>query len=113
MSNFFKSEMVRGDIQEMAELQQFCMRSMVAFPVLSKEKKCQYFDVLEQLIEKQKIFHARVSLSDDPEAIDMAETMKQGALLLGATHGQSLGSMYDDLLERIQEMRYQLETQEY
>lgn len=113
MSNFFKSEMVRGDIQEMAQLQEFCMRSMVAFPVLNKTKKLQYFDVLEQLIEKQKIFHARVSLSDDPEAIDMAETMRQGAVLLGAMPNQSLGSMYDDLLERINEMRYQLDAQEY
>jgi hypothetical protein len=111
MSNFFRSEMVRGDIQEMAELQQFCMRSMVAFPVLSKEKKLQYFEVLEQLIEKQKIFHARVSLSEDPEAVDMAESMKQAAVMLGATPDQNIGSMFDDLIEKVRVMKEQLEDQ--
>ncbi len=41
MSNFFQSEMVRGDLQEMAEMQQFCMRSMMSFPVLSLDKQLQ------------------------------------------------------------------------
>ena len=95
----------------MAELQQFCMRSMVAFPVLSKEKKLQYFEVLEQLIEKQKIFHARVSLSEDPEAVDMAESMKQAAVMLGATPDQNIGSMFDDLIEKVRVMKEQLEDQ--
>jgi hypothetical protein len=111
MGNFFKSEMVRGDLQEMAELQQFCMRSMVAFPVLTKEKKLQYFEVMEQLIEKQKIFHARVCLSDDPEAQEMAESMKQAAIMLGATPNQTMGAMFDDLLEKVRVMKQQLEAQ--
>lgn len=111
MSSFFKSEMVRGDLQEMAELQQFCMRSMVTFPVLPKEKKMQYFEVLEQLIEKQKIFCARISLSDDPEAIEMAESIKQSAILLGATPSQTITSMFDDLLEKVRVMRSNLEAQ--
>ena len=96
----------------MAELQQFCMRSMVAFAVLNKEKKLQYFEVMEQLIEKQKIFHARICLSDDPEAKEMAESMKQAAVMLGATPNQHMGSMFDDLLEKVRVMQDQLEVQE-
>lgn len=94
----------------MAELQQFCMRSMVAFPVLSVEKKLQYFEVMEQLIEKQKIFHARVALSDDPEAKEMAESMKQAAIMLGATPGQTISAMFDDLIEKVRVMKSQLEA---
>ena len=37
----------------MAELQQYCMRSMYAFPVPA-EKQLEYFDTLITLIEKQK-----------------------------------------------------------
>ena len=44
MSNFFQSEMVRGDLQEMAQLQEFCMRSMMTFPVLSTQKQLDYFN---------------------------------------------------------------------
>jgi hypothetical protein len=111
MSQFFKSEMVRGDIQEMAELQQFCMRSMVAFPVLPPEKKMEYFNVLETLIEKQKIFYARLSLSDDPEAIEMAESMRDAVVMLGASPNDNITSMFDDLLGKVGRMKEKLEAE--
>lgn len=111
MSQFFKSEMVRGDIQEMAELQQFCMRSMVAFPVLPPEKKMEYFNVLETLIEKQKIFYARLSLSDDPEAIEMAESMRDAVVMLGASPNDNIIEMFDDLLKKVGMMKEKLEAE--
>lgn len=111
MSDFFKSELVRGDIQEMAELQRFCFQSMVAFPVLSPTKKMEYFEVLEELIEKQKIFYTRLCLSDDPEATEMAESMKQSSVLLGATPNDSINVMFDDLLDKVAQMKKQLEAQ--
>jgi len=111
MSNFFKSEMVRGDLQEMSDLQQYCMRSMVAFPALSPEKKMEYFNVLETLIEKQKIFYARLKLSDDPEAIEMAENMKDAVVMLGGDPNVSINEMFDGLLEKVSKMKQVLEAQ--
>lgn len=111
MSDFFKSEIVRGDIQDMAELQRFCFQSMVAFPVLSKEKKAEYFTVLEQLIEKQKIFHHRLTLSDDPEAKEMLQSMRDAAVMMGATPGDNILEMFDDLLEKVLIMKSQLEAE--
>ena len=105
MSNFFQSEMVRGDIQEMAELQQFCMRSMMTFPVLSTEKQLEYFDVLETLIEKQKVFYMRLTLSDDPEAKEFIEAMKDGIVLLGAEPTDNLLDMFDELLYKVGELK--------
>ena len=105
MSDFFKNEMVRGDIQEMAELQQYCMRAMMSFPALSPEKQHEYFEVLMTLIEKQKIFYTRLSLSDDPEAKNMQQSMKDGALLLGAEPGDNLLEMFDGLLDKVKEMK--------
>lgn len=112
MGDFFKSEMVRGDIQEMAELQRFCFQSMVAFPVLSKEKKLEYFNVLETLIEKQKIFYTRLCLSADPEAVEMVENMKQAAVMLGATPNENINYMFDDLLQKVSFMKETLAAQE-
>ena len=105
MSDFFKNEMVRGDIQLMAELQQYCMRAMMSFPALSPEKQHEYFDVLMTLIEKQKIFYMRLTLSDDPEAKNMLESMKDGAVLLGAEPGDNLLDMFNDLLEKVEKMK--------
>lgn len=110
MSNFFKSEMVRGDIQEMAELQQYCFRAAQTFPVLSDEKKLEYFNILEELIEKQKIFNTRMSLSDDPEAKEMVESMKVAAVMLGGDANLSIGEIFDDLLSKVQKMKDQLQS---
>ena len=109
--SFFKSEIVRGDIQEMLELQQFCFRSAMNFVLLDPDRKMQYFEALETLIDKQKVFYARAKLSDDPEAKSVIETMKQGVIMLGAEPNTSIESMFDQLLKKVQRMKQQLEAQ--
>ena len=108
--SFFKSELVRGDIQEMMEMQQFCFRSAMNFVLLDDERKLQYFDVLESLIEKQKLFYFRIKLSDDPEAVSVLETMKQGVVMLGATPETPIEHMFDELLNKVQDMRTKLKS---
>ena len=106
---FFQSDIIKGDIQEMLELQQFCFRSAMNFVLLDKDRKLEYFDALEKLIEKQKIFYARAKLSDDPEAKSVIDTMKQGIVMLGATPNTTIESMFDDLLSKVEHMRKQVE----
>ena len=81
------------------------MRAMMSFPALSPAKQYEYFEVLMTLIEKQKIFYTRLSLSDDPEAQDMLKSMKDGAVLLGAEPGDNIMEMFNDLLEKVEKMR--------
>jgi len=108
--SFFQSELVRGNIQEMMELQQFCFRSAMNFVLLDEKRKLDYFEKLELLIEKQKIFHARIKLSDDPEAVSVLETMKQGIVMLGATPGTTVEQMFDELLEKVRFMKDKLQS---
>ena len=108
--SFFQSELVRGDIQEMVELQQFCFRSAMNFVLLDNERKMDYFEKLELLIEKQKTFYFRIKLSDDPEAVSVLETMKQGVVMLGATPDTPIEQMFDELLEKVQMMKQQLDA---
>ncbi len=111
MSKFFQSELVRGDIQEMATLQEFCFRSVVNLALLNKEKKLEYFDALELLLEKQKIFHARLQLSDDPEAKSVIENMTNAVVMLGGDKKLTVNEMFDDLMKKIQSFREQLENE--
>ena len=101
MSKFFQSELVRGDIQEMAALQEFCFRSVTNLALLNKERKMEYFEALRKLLEKQKIFHARLMLSEDPEAKQVAENMKQAVIMLGGNANLDVREMFDDLLTKI------------
>jgi hypothetical protein len=109
--SFFQSELVRGDIQQMLEMQQFCFRSAMNFVLLEKDDKMKYFNVLAELIEKQKTFYFRVKLSDDPEAKSVLETMKQGIVMLGATPGTTIEDMFDELLQKVQVMKEKLEAE--
>ena len=94
----------------MMELQQYCFRAAHTFPVLSNEKKLEYFNVLEELLEKQKIFNTRMKLSDDPEAKDMVESMKMAAVMLGGDPDKTVNEIFDDLGSKIKKMKDQLES---
>jgi hypothetical protein len=80
------------------------------FVLLDHERKLEYFDALERLVEKQKVFYYRIKLSDDPEAKSVCETMKQGIIMLGATPGTPIETMFDELLERVRFMKSKLES---
>ena len=108
-SQFFQSELVRGDIQEMAALQEFCFRSVTNLALLDKERKLQYFEALRKLLEKQKIFHARLMLSDDPEAKQVAANMKQAVVMLGGNANLDVREMFDDLLTKIDAFEEQVD----
>ena len=110
MGNFFKSELVRGDIQEMTALQEFCFRCAMNLSLLDKEEKLEYFEALEKLIEKQKIFHARICLSDDPEAQSVAESIKKAVVLLGGNEELNPNDMFDELLGKVRQFKDVLES---
>ena len=107
---FFQSDIIKGDIQEMLELRQFCFRSAMNFVLLDKDRKLEYFEALEKLIEKQKIFYARAKLSDDPEAKSVVDTMKQGVIMLGATPDTSIEKMFEELVQKVASMKKQTEA---
>ena len=99
MSKFFQSELVRGDIQEMAALQEFCFRSVTNLALLDKERKLEYFEALRKLLEKQKIFYTRIKLSDDEEARSVADNMKNAVVMLGGDPNLNVMDMFDDVLK--------------
>ena len=109
--SFFKSDIVKGDIQEMLELQQFCFISAMNFILLDAGRKLEYFEALEKLIDKQKVFYARAKLSDDPEAKSVVETMRQGVIMLGATPNTTIEEMFDELVDKVAKMKKQVEEE--
>jgi|TARA_B100001996_G_scaffold285421_1_gene225697 hypothetical protein len=103
-SKFFKSELVRGDIQEMMELQQICFKYAMSFPLLNREKKLEYLEALQMMLEKQEIMYARMQLSDDPEAKTVLENMKQGIVMMGADPNKDIKTMFNELREKVEFM---------
>ena len=77
-------------------------------PILPREERIEYFDKMINLIERQKIFYNRLSLSDDPNARELKNQFKQAAIMLGmnAQH-LNMNEIYDDFIQSMSELRQQ------
>lgn len=112
MSEFFKSEMVRGELQEMMDLQQQCFRYAMSFPVLEKERRMEYLEILMSLLEKQEVMYARMSLSDDEEAQTVVENMRNAVVMLGGDPDLTVNDMFMDLRNKVDVMMGKLRGEE-
>ena len=110
MTEFFKSEMVRGDLQDMMELQQTCFRYASSFPILDNERKLEYLEAMIILLEKQKIMYYRMNLSDDKEAQTVVENMRTAVEMLGGNPELTVEDMFADLEKKVNIMIDKLQS---
>ena len=105
MSNFFDSPLVREELEQINELQQEVYGSLIAFPNLSSEEQQEHIDKLSLLLQKQKIMYGRLSLSDDPQAIEMKETMRKSVSLMGFPSGTSVEMLFEGMEKTIEQLK--------
>jgi len=103
VSGFFQSEIVREAIKEMEELQQQIIKDTFKAPIMSKEEKKEHVELMRTFLEKQKNLYFRLSLSDDPEALEMKERIQDAAKILGFD-GNNINELFAEMensLERL------------
>ena len=83
MSEFFESEVVRNTIVELTALQQQLASEMPYLPRMNYNQKVEHLTTLKSFLEKQKLFFFRISLSDDPAAIEMKDRLMDAAKMFG------------------------------
>ena len=102
---FFQSDVVRAELAEIQELQEEVYGALFKFPSMSKEDKQYHVEVLERLIEKQKILYTRLSLSNDPEAQKMKDTILRGAKDMGLPPNVDMNLVFDDIHKMVDVMK--------
>ena len=102
---FFQSDVVRAEIAEIQELQEEVYGALFKFPTMPKEDKQYHVDCLERLIEKQKVLYTRLSLSDDPEAKKMKETIMKGAKDMGLPTNVDMNLVFNDIHKMVDVMK--------
>ena len=108
MSDFFKSEVVQKELQDMGELYMEINRMGL---VLSIDQKREQLHKMMRLIEIQQTMYMRVSLSDDPDAKQLVEQVKNAASMLGMPPEDVGPQFYDTLKENVQNMMDQLQEE--
>ena len=105
MSNFFDSPFVREELEEINELQQEVYGTLLSFSTLPPEEQQEHIDKLSTLLAKQKIMYGRLSLSDDPQAIEMKESMRKSVSLMGFPAGTSIEMLFEGMEKTIQQLK--------
>ena len=106
---FFQSDVVRAEMAEISELQEEIYSNVFKFPTMSKEDQRYHIEVLERLLEKQKVMYTRLSLSDDPEAKMMKDSIIQSAKSMGLPSNVDVNLMFDQMSKMVEMMRGQLD----
>jgi len=102
---FFQSDVVRAELAEIQELQEEIYNNVFKFPSMPKEDKQYHVEVLERLIEKQKVLYTRLSLSDDPDAKKMKENILKGAADMGLPTNVDMNLLFNDLYKMVDVMK--------
>jgi hypothetical protein len=107
--SFFSSEVVRAEMIEITELQEQIYGNIFKFPTMSKDEKIEHVEVLERLLEKQKVLYTRMSLSDDPEAVQMKERIVQSAVMMGMPPGTDMNIIFNNMTKMLDIMKGQID----
>ena len=83
MSDFFDSDIVKEEMETINEMQEEIYSQVFKFPELPLDDQIEHLDSLMELLEKQQILYTRMKLSDDPRAKEIADNVRQSAILMG------------------------------
>ena len=110
MSDFFDSDIVREELQEINDLQLSIYKNAMKFGTFSRDDKVDHIERLTELLERQKVMYTRISLSDDKEAIDLKNHLQKSVELMGFPEGTDMLLLFSGMSNTIENMKSQLDT---
>jgi hypothetical protein len=109
MSGFFDSEQVRESLFELDELQYKLFNELMELPFSDSDKKREHLETMKLFLEKQKVFIFRMSLSDDPDAIEMRNRILDSATMFGLEPGDNINTFFAKMEESIEKLEKSLD----
>lgn len=107
--SFFDSEVVRAEMTEIQELQEDIYRNVFTFPTMNREEKLFHVQMLERLLDKQRVLYTRMSLSDDPEAKEMKDRILDSAKSMGLPPNVDMNVIFSNMSKMIDIMKDQID----
>ena len=98
---FFQSEVVQQELHQMQELYMDINKMGL---MLNATQKREQLDKMMRLIEIQQTMYMRVSLSDDPDAKQLVDQVKNAASMLGMPKEEIGPQFYDKLKDNVRKM---------
>ena len=109
MSGFFDSEVVRDTVLELEDMQRQLAKDVYLIGSYNEEEKREHIALLKAFLEKQKLFFFRVSLSDDPDAVEIKKRVIEAAKMFGYSELDGMDKFFEKLDETIQDLEKSLD----
>jgi len=109
MSSFFDSEFIQQELREINELQESIYGSILTFGGMSREDKLEHIEKMTELLEKQRIMYTRLSLSDDPEAVEIKENLRKSVALMGFPPETDMSILFSSMTKTIEGLKKYLD----
>mgnify|MGYP001241384541 FL=1 len=109
--SFFQSDVVRAEMAEISELQEEVYNNVFKFPTLSKEDQQYHVEILERLLEKQRVMYTRLSLSEDPEAKEMKKRITESASMFGLPQNVDMNTFFNQMGQAVGMMKQHIDKQ--
>ena len=109
MSDFFDSEIIQEELSEINEMQEKIYESFITFGNMSREQKLEHVEILTTLLEKQQVMYTRLSLSDDPKAIEMKDNLRKSVSMMGFPPETDMSVLFNSMNETIESLKKYLD----
>ena len=109
MSDFFDSEIIQEELEVINDLQEKIYEKAFSFDTMTNDERLVHIDNLSQLLEKQQIMYTRLSLSDDPKAIQMKGELEKSVTLLGFPAGTDVSQLFRGMSNTIESLRQKVD----
>jgi|TARA_B100001059_G_scaffold223090_1_gene247738 hypothetical protein len=110
MSNFFDSEIIQEELKEINTLQEEIYGSLLAFSSMDRDARIDKVEKLATLLEKQRVMYTRLSLSDDPKAVEMKENLRKSVAMMGFPPETDLNLLFDSMNKTIESLKDYIDT---
>ena len=113
--SFFDSDIIQEELQEINRLQESIYGSvlsfgMMSFGMMSKEDKLEHIDMLSELLDKQKVMYTRLSLSDDPKAVEMKENLRKSVAMMGFPPETDMSMLFNSMKATIDALKEYIDS---
>ena len=98
---FFQSEVVQKELEQMQDLYMEINKMGL---MLNSSQKREQLDKMLRLIDLQQTMYMRVTLSDDPDAKQLVNQVKNAASMLGMPPDEVGPQFYDKLKDNVHKM---------
>lgn len=110
MSNFFDSEIIQNELNEINELQKDIYNNIFDFKTSSRDDKLEHVEKLSTLLEKQRIMYTRLTLSDDSKAIQMKDNLKRTLSLIGISPNIDMNTLFNSIDQTIEALKQHISS---